>query len=102
MPAEGNLSSSGTINARYESNDFITGVDTYRNVYSETGALINTQQIYDSSDRPFKFIPTNNLFFVLNFAEEIDLNAVKPYLAKGKDRVECKLSYTQDEMRSME
>ncbi len=102
-PVGGNLAMTGSKSYDFRSTDFLQNTQVFRSIYSETGALIDTKEMSDLPDpgKP-RIIPSNQLFFVLSFGEEIDIAKIKPYLVSKDGRSECKLSYTQNENEAFE
>lgn len=73
----------------------------YRNMFSLTWSLINTQEYYlDNQNENNKFIPTKDLFFKLNFNEEIPLdnNLISFINTKTWKKINTKLSYLKEEI----
>ncbi|MFZ4461350.1 MAG: Ig-like domain-containing protein [Patescibacteria group bacterium] len=97
MPAEGNIAYTGATSFAMRSSDYLQNVQSYRNEYSETGALKDTPEIYNSNSTSEIFIAKKDGFLVLNFGEDVDLAKTKPYLAKSGARIECKTSYMKYE-----
>ena len=57
-----------------KSSSFLKKVEVYKNIYSQTGTLINTQYIYiKHSQEQSRYVPLNDIFFNIDFEEEIAL-----------------------------
>ncbi len=64
-----------SVRLNISSNNFLSSVNIYRNIYSETWALIDTRSEYYSNWWINKsLLPVKDLFFVLDFDEEVELN----------------------------
>ena len=74
---------------------FLNRVQVYRNIYSETGALIDTRFFYTKN---WNKIPVKNIFFNLSFEEEVVLNNDFFDFKNGDwKKINFKLSYIEDE-----
>lgn len=68
-PKYWNIPADALSNLAVRSSNYITNIEPYVNIYTATWILENTISFYWKTN-----IPTNNLFFILNFDEEVKLN----------------------------
>gem|GEM_PF-4281773 len=53
----------------------LSDIQNFQNMYSQTGALVDTQNIYISDgEYAFHYLPVKNIFFNISFYEEVALD----------------------------
>ena len=112
MPKYGNISM-WKISKLINSYDFLWWVDIYQNIYSQTWQLINTKSSYyrlsnnywywygyDGDDR---FLPVKNLFFQVNFQEDVSLDKSNfAFISQDWKKIDFNIEYIKEEVVNKE
>ncbi|MBP8016944.1 hypothetical protein KAZ01_02955, partial [Candidatus Gracilibacteria bacterium] len=94
-PKFGNIPLKSEQNFSLKSNDFLNSVSVLQNVYSSSGEIVDTSDFTNDED---KLIPSKNVFFNLEFGEEVSLNK-NLFAFKGAGiSTDFNISYIKEEM----
>lgn len=70
----GNIPTKTTVSKNIASTDFVSHVEVYQNIFSQTGSIIDTRMLdIWNQEYQLKHIPNNNVFFKIHFHEEVSL-----------------------------
>ncbi|MDQ1344255.1 MAG: hypothetical protein QG650_975, partial [Patescibacteria group bacterium] len=98
MPAYGNIAMKRAAEWKIRSAEFISNVSVKYKAFSETGALVDTPDVY-SEGKLIPVIPAKNGILSVDFDEDVEFAKGRAYVASedGKIRSECDLSpYQRD------
>lgn len=101
LPKYGNIALQQDFSKVVASNSLLSEVQNFQNMYSQTGALIDTQNIFISEgEYAFQYLPVKNIFFNISFHEEVSLDknlfSFQKIWEKSKN-IDFKITYVKEE-----
>ncbi len=101
LPKYGNIPLQEDISKTITATSLLSDIQNFQNMYSQTGALVDTQNIYISDgEYAFHYLPVKNIFFNISFYEEVALDKNLFSFQKiwnSSKNVDFKISYVQEE-----
>jgi len=90
-PKNGNIATIKPIFQQLKTIEFLDNIDAYQNMYSSTGALL------DSNYQPNKSkVANKNLFFHLNFHEEVELKKGNFSFSSNNEKIDFDINYREE------
>ncbi len=100
MPKYGNIPLEKDVSQIIHSDSLVSEIYNYQDVYSSTGALLDTKNVFISyNDYSFKNLPIKDIFFHIVFNEDIalDKNLFSFQKKDSSQKIDFTLSYVKEE-----